>query len=194
MALFLVRHGETDFNDPPEKIRAWSDIPLNHNGEAAAEAAGELLLHFPIVQIVASDLQRTIMTAAILSEVLGGLPVKACRGLRPWNVGDLTGKPISEIAPELNRLQAHPNEKAPNGESYGEFYNRASETIEKLMAWVKTHPSKDIVAVTHSRELLALPTILGSKKIGDVPVKGGPAPGQIVRVTVDGDKYHMEVL
>lgn len=195
--LYLIRHGDTDLNDPKdEKFRAWTDVPLNRLGvEDAETAAVHLRLHTidrPVYRVVASDLQRTVMTGHIVKDELQ-VEMRLERGLRPWNLGEtFTGKSVKEHAAELNKYQDNPTRKIPGGESYQEFYDRYSETLKRLLAWTEKHPDKPLVAVTHSRNLLALPTIVANRPVGDVPVKGGPAPAEIVRLCKEGDSWKVE--
>lgn len=69
--LFLVRHGETDWN-VQRLLQGASDIPLNDNGRVQArEAAPELARIAPVTRIVSSDLSRAVETAGILADAMG---------------------------------------------------------------------------------------------------------------------------
>ena len=194
--VYLIRHGKTDLNDPgDERIRAWSDIPINAEGREMAELAGKELKGAGIYKILSSDLQRTMLTSQIVAEQLGSAQVVPDRGLRPWDLGKFQGEPISKVAKQLDKYQEFPDMKVPDGESYRTFYSRWSECLERMIKWAKAHPDKPIAGVTHSRNLLSLPTILGRKHIGDVPVKGGPPPGCVTKITCLGDdEYQIEHL
>ena len=69
-SLYLVRHGETDWNR--QGLSQGSvDIPLNELGLAQAREAAQKLRGRGIASIVASPLSRARVTAEIVGEVLG---------------------------------------------------------------------------------------------------------------------------
>lgn len=185
--LLLVRHGRTELNDPAnEKIRGYSDIPISFVGKQGVEEAAEFLSkqNFPVHRILSSPLQRGILTASIIAEELSAKVIPN-QGLLPWNLGALSGQPVKEVAPKMDYLQEFPDIKAPEGESYREFYTRWMDTLDMMMFYSLKHSDEVLIGVVHSRNLLALPSILGSRQIGDVPVKGGPGPESVTRVFQD---------
>ena len=191
--VLLVRHAETALNDPEnERIRGYSDVPIDHEGIAKTEEIGKFLKDFPVIHILASPLQRAMMTASIIAKHTSAT-VAPNRGLLPWNLGDYTEQPIKEVASKMDYLQEYPDIKAPNGESYRQFYDRWTEALENMLSYAEKHQQEALVGVVHSRNLLALPSILGSKKIGDVPVKGGPAPASVTKVHKNGS-WKFEVI
>lgn len=191
--LYLVRHGNTDLNNPSsEAIRGWSDIPINADGREVAEQAAKELLHAGITHIVASDLQRTMLTAQIIADRLS-VRVVPSNSLRPWNLGQFNGKPVKDIIADLNHYQEFPDLVVPGGESYNDFYQRWSMGLRQMLNWSLKHPGSPVLAVTHSRNLLSLPSIIEGTPVGAVPVKGGPAPGCITKLTHE-DSWVIEEL
>ena len=63
MTIYLVRHGETDWN-ARRIVQGVTDIPLNETGLAQAAAARELMKDVPIDIIYSSPLVRAYRTAA----------------------------------------------------------------------------------------------------------------------------------
>ena len=61
--LYLVRHGETDWNRT-HRIQGSTDIPLNDTGRAQARRAGRLLAKRSWDGIYSSPLSRAFETAA----------------------------------------------------------------------------------------------------------------------------------
>src|SRR5579863_9346231 len=107
--ILLVRHGETALNDPKnEAIRGYSDIPLSVEGSKGVKAAAQFLAdeELPIPRILASPLQRTMMTAQVIADP-SHAKVIPTNGLLPWNLGDLTGQPIKEVAPIMDYYQEY---------------------------------------------------------------------------------------
>ncbi len=69
--LFLVRHGETDWNEA-RRLQGASDIPLNDKGRDQARDAAPVLARIAAVNnIVASDLSRAQETAQIIADAMG---------------------------------------------------------------------------------------------------------------------------
>lgn len=193
--VLIVRHGITEMNDPAnERVRGYSDVPLSFEGKMGVLETGNFLFEqkFNIAHMISSPLQRAMMTASLISA--GNAEIKPDNRLLPWNLGRLMGQPVKEVAEEMNYLQAYPMIKAPEGESYQDFYTRWSEGLDSLKKFAEAHPDEAVVGVVHSRNLLALPSILGNKDIGDVPIKGGPAPASVTAVTKDGDDWSFKLL
>jgi uncharacterized phosphatase len=68
--LYLVRHGETDWNRA-RRIQGSTDIPLNDVGRRQAAEAGDLLARRPLTAVVASPLSRAAETGTIIAGRLG---------------------------------------------------------------------------------------------------------------------------
>lgn len=129
--LLFVRHGETEYNRRHVRCGGDVDIPLTTEGERQAWAAGEQAhAGFPgIDAILASPLQRTLHTAAIIADRLGGRPVIRHEGLRERRLGAWNGLPIEETQPLLD-AGACP----PGGESEAEFRQRVSSALADILS------------------------------------------------------------
>jgi len=68
--LYLVRHGETDWNRQ-RRIQGLTDIPLNETGRSQARATGMLLSRRHWDGIYASPLSRARETASIIAAEVG---------------------------------------------------------------------------------------------------------------------------
>src|SRR3569833_702915 len=60
--ILLIRHGETDWN-VEKRLQGHLDISLNEGGRRQAAALGKALLGAPLDAVIASELQRAIVTA-----------------------------------------------------------------------------------------------------------------------------------
>jgi len=192
--ILLVRHGRTELNEPAdERIRGHADVPISFEGKEGSKKTAKFLrdVGYPITRIISSPLQRAVMTAKLLSQDAKVLPNN---GLSPWDLGKLTGEPVKEISSQMDWYQHHPQVEVPGGESYQDFYDRWSLALEKMFAYAKANPLEVLVGVVHSRNLLALPSIIGSKGIGSVPVKGGPGPESVTKLTYQDDTWTTEVV
>src|SRR5882762_7311731 len=100
-----MRHFPTAHNsdDPSkERIRGWGDQGVSPDGKAMVPAAAESLKAHPPTIIFTSDLPRAKETAELMAKEFKSVSVVPSRDLRTWNVGDITGKPVSEAKPQLD--------------------------------------------------------------------------------------------
>ena len=65
MRLYIVRHGETDWN-VQRRLQGESDVPLNHEGKAMAVKTGEALRGIPFDLAVTSPYIRAEETADLI--------------------------------------------------------------------------------------------------------------------------------
>src|SRR6187397_119767 len=100
MTIFLVRHGETEWNRA-RRYQGWSDSPLTPLGVAQAEAIGRRLSAVPeaaAADIVASPIGRARRTAEIIAECLGhNPPLRLDDRLREISLGSWDGRDRREI-------------------------------------------------------------------------------------------------
>lgn len=147
--ILLARHGATDLNDNGDSIRGWLNVPLNDHGIEEAYELGEKLKKEDFDIIICSDLKRAVETAQIISDITGK-PIEGKTDLlRPWDVGELTGKESKTVIPRMMEyVNKHPDEKVPEGESFNNFKKRFLGGIEKI---IESFPSKTILFVAHHR-------------------------------------------
>jgi probable phosphoglycerate mutase len=176
--IFLVRHGETDWN-LAGRLQGYHDIPLNDLGrEQAAETARvveRLSGGTNGLDYVASPLSRASQTMAILRAELGLAPDGFRRDPRLREIG--FGRWEGATWPELRRRDpvslaardADPwNFVPPGGESYAELSARVLAAIGEL-----TH---DAVVVTHGgvvRAILHALTGMPAAQAVELPVRQG---------------------
>jgi len=191
--LILVRHGKTVLNaqDNSERLRGWMDVPLDEQGLREAEETAQRLAQYPVAHIYSSDLYRARQTAnAVVKATLA--PILHTPDLRPWNVGTLAGQRVNDILPILKQLELDPSLPAPGGESFLQFCDRYLRKLEELLA-IAHRSESCIVAVTHVRNLLAAPTLLGGGDKARIPVTGGPNTGSLVWVENNGKGWNLRV-
>ncbi len=144
----LVRHGQTSLNIE-DRIRGWNDIPLDATGHAQAQALGKKLKGTGIDMLIASDLTRTLQTAAAIS-LESGIPIMhTTMALRPWNVGKYTGESGAKVHPILLKMaMENPEENLPEGESFESFKMRV---LVGIISFLNLYPDKLIGFVCHHR-------------------------------------------
>lgn len=64
MLLYIIRHGETDWNRY-KRIQGRTDIPLNESGRELARRVGMALRNVPFARVISSPLQRAVETARL---------------------------------------------------------------------------------------------------------------------------------
>lgn len=130
--------------------------------------------------IYTSDLPRAVESAQIIASSLPApVPVVPDPRLRPINIGPaLTGVIITpQVAKSLQALHENPDQPAPGGESYHDFIRRYAPALQELIAQAQ---NKNVLAVVHHRNILALPYMLyGAEK---PEMKGPPDPSGAVVV------------
>lgn len=176
--LFLVRHGETDWNIAG-RLQGKRDIPLNSLGrEQAAEVGrvlGQMVEEVRTLHYVSSPLSRAVETMRILRTTLD-LPAADFRtddDLKELSFGRWEGS----TWPDLRRrfpedVEARDREPwhfaPPAGESYAELAARACGVVDRL--------AEDSVVVTHGgviRALLQARTGMPAGEAALLPIRQG---------------------
>jgi len=138
--LYLVRHGETDWN-AARRIQGRTDIPLNETGREQARRAGELLARRRWDGLYASPLGRAHETAAIIGERIGIREVVHVEALIERDYGEAEGMAFDEIEalyPEGVR--------APGQETREEV---AARVVPALLELAARHPGERLLLVSH---------------------------------------------
>ena len=155
---FLVRHGETAWNDEG-RAQGQSDTPLNARGRAQAELTATRLAPLNFEAAYSSDLQRVSHTAeAILSA--RGMPFTKMRSLREKAFGEWEGLTFEQVErnhPSMFRrlFDEDVDFAPPGGESDTQLYARMKNTADELL---KRHTESEgnILVVGHGGSLRGL--------------------------------------
>jgi len=148
-SLFLIRHGETDWNIEG-RYQGQADPPLNSSGLLQAQKLSQDLKDSMLDVLYTSPLQRTRQTADILADVLD-IPVIDEPRLMEIHQGDWQTRLRSEIEslyPELfsdwetNPWQVTP----PGGENLSQVRTRVYAAVDEILGF-RTY--KKIGLVTH---------------------------------------------
>ena len=163
MLLYLLRHGETDWN-AQRRIQGVADTPLNETGFSQARALVAPLRGRLIAALYSSHLRRARQTAETIGETLG-LEVHLEPRLAELDQGKLEGLQIEEIEARYNGFMADwrsrpAHLRMPDGETLAELQQRAWAAIEDLRS---AHPNETVAAVSHNLAISAvLCRILGT--------------------------------
>ena len=132
--LYLVRHGETDWNRE-HRWQGHYDRELSATGRAQASAAAARLRDERIAQIYSSDLRRALETAQIIADACG-LDVRADRALREVDVGSwagLTREEAKERFPEGYARRRAGGTGWDGGETYEQMGERVRGYVTRLV-------------------------------------------------------------
>jgi alpha-ribazole phosphatase len=154
--LYLVRHGQTDWN-VEGRYQGQSDLPLNAVGRAQAAQLSQRLAGIPFIAVYSSDLQRAKETAEILAAV-GGLAVQVDPRLREIKLGQWEGQLMTEIvarypAAWAERQRDPVHARAPEGETVAEVAERVAEAATAI---ARAHPAGPVLVVSHGVALATL--------------------------------------
>jgi len=159
LRLFLVRHGETDYNKRGIIQGGGIDASLNQTGRWQAERFHLKHHQVPFRAVYTSGLRRTLETVADFHPALP--PPTQLAGLNECHWGEFEGV---EFSPKLKQkllplkrawAAGEVDRKVPGGgESPQEVWNRAYKALKTIE---NTHPEGgDVLVCTHGRLLRVL--------------------------------------
>lgn len=160
MRLYLIRHGETDWNTV-KRLQGATDIPLNENGEKLARITGEGMRDIPLDLIFTSPLKRAYRTA----ELIRGerkIPIVEETRIREICFGDYEGLvsrsegysiPDPDFKFFFTKTECY--RTPPNGESIDALLERTGDFLEDLKGR-KDLQDKTILISSHGAAVRAL--------------------------------------
>jgi broad specificity phosphatase PhoE len=147
--LLLARHGETADN-ARLVFQGQAGKGLNARGRAQAARLAERVARSRPDALFASDLERAVETARIVTEASPGLPVNVEPDLREVDVGAWTGKShheIEELFPEeWAAWSSGLDVRRGGGETYAELAERIERAVVRIVA---AHEGKRVLLVSH---------------------------------------------
>jgi probable phosphoglycerate mutase len=195
--LYLVRHGESDFDARDfvagPRGKQW-DPPLGERGrEQAGLLARRLLAMEPPAAVYASPLRRTRETVQPYARA-AGVEVAVDDDLMEAHIGDWEGKPFEEIlATDEEMLHRLRNQQpiwrhAPGAEELTPFRERVHGAVERILA---RHAEGNVVVVCHGGVINAyVAPLLGV----DHEMFFVPENTSLNSVVVDGDARRVRFL
>ncbi|MBQ6436659.1 histidine phosphatase family protein [bacterium] len=145
MKLYLIRHGQTPYNEK-HLAQGWSDIPLSDLGRQQAQEVVIAMKDKHIDAIFASDLKRAQETALPLSKFFG-LPIYSTWLLRERCFGDYEGKPSDKMDWDFLNTNCQ-QVQACRVESQSQVDERVKQFVADLQFFPQ--PLSEIAVVTHS--------------------------------------------
>lgn len=148
MELYIIRHGQTDWNIE-KKMQGTEDIPLNDTGRKQAVICAQALSSISFEAIYTSPLSRAAETAQIISDYKCHAPVIIEPGLIERDFGEGSGMSYEQLHstyPEYPQV-------LPKGM---EAFELLSERIySAVRSCAEKHPEKPILLVSHGASINA---------------------------------------
>jgi broad specificity phosphatase PhoE len=178
--LYLVRHGETDWNRA-QRLQGALDVPLNSAGVAQARRLADYFVPLPIMRVVSSPLARASATAAILAQACA-CPHTTDARLREIDHGMWSGRTLPELGqrfPSLVRGEQLQPEAfvVSRGEPLLSVHRRASEALTDLL---DAYDGQSVVVVGHGVTLAAMWCAATGLEIARVHQRQPPNAGGVV--------------
>lgn len=145
MRLYVVRHGQTDYNKAG-RIQGQIDIHLNSEGIKQAEEVSKKFQNVKVDIIISSTLSRAYDTAKIISKVLDVKEIIKSDKIIERSFGELEGKILNEDIEWSLFTDTKCNYLEYGVETIPELYKRVSKFLEELY---KEYKDKTILLVTH---------------------------------------------
>lgn len=153
MILYIIRHGETDWN-VQHKNQGVTDIPLNENGRRLAKITGDALKSVRFDLIISSPLSRAVETARIITKGTN-IPLYEDDRIMEIDWGKWEGlnsrdQSIEAMQYQLRLYFEKPWEfsGAPDGENMYQVYQRVSQFCSELSR-DKKMKDKTVLLSTH---------------------------------------------
>lgn len=143
MTVYLIRHGETDYNTQ-KRYQGQRDIPLSAKGRAALHQAD-----FTPALVYVSPLQRARQTAGILFPGVEQLPVE---DLKEMNFGSYEGKVYVKMENDPDYLAwvaSNCESPCPDGEKKETFAARSCAVFARLLDQAFAEGKDQLVILAH---------------------------------------------
>lgn len=157
--LYLVRHGETDYNRNSIVQGRGVDAPLNERGRRQAKALAQRFASVHLDAIYTSPLQRAVATAEAVRTYHPEVPFYQMADLEEMDWGQLEGKPYAPpYDAQIRAIYEHwragdYDYSVPGGESILDVQRRALRALETILS---RHEGESVLVVTHGRFLRIL--------------------------------------
>jgi len=165
--IYIIRHGETDYNINNITQGQGIDADLNERGREQGLLFYRKYQHVPFDKIYTSALKRTQQTVAAFIEK--GIPFESLADLNEMNWGVCEGQSFNE--PDIHDMifntlaawkEGDYNAKATNGENPLEVFER----YQKALAYILPKENeKTILICIHGRSLRILLSILNNTEL-----------------------------
>lgn len=160
MTLYIIRHGQTEFNRLNIVQGSGIDSDLNETGLAQAKAFYEAHRHVDFELVVTSMLRRTHQTVRQFLDT--NIPWERNPDINEISWGIQEGKPHSQeqIAHYHGMVSAWKSGNIDAAIEGGESARQLLERVERFVDWIKQRPESRILVASHGRAIRGLITTL----------------------------------
>jgi probable phosphoglycerate mutase len=167
--IFLIRHGETDYNRTGIVQGSGVNSALNENGYLQAELFYQAYENYPFEKVYTSSLRRTIQSVEKFIEK--GIPHEILPGLNEISWGRSEG---IQFSPETNRIyeeiieswkQGNIHLKLDGGESPVEVKSRQEIAIKEIL---NNAQEKNILVCMHGRAMKILLAWITGRSVAEM--------------------------
>ena len=157
--LYLVRHGETDYNRQSIVQGRGIDAVLNETGRAQAEAVARRLAEVSFDALYTSTLRRAAETAETIARFHVGTPLHRLADLEEMAWGVFEGRLITPSVRQVLEAivvrwrSGEFGYRIEGGESIYDVQQRGRQAIRHIL---DRHPGETVLVVTHGRYLRVL--------------------------------------
>ncbi|MEH2921767.1 2,3-diphosphoglycerate-dependent phosphoglycerate mutase GpmB [Samsonia erythrinae] len=137
LQVYLVRHGETEWN-VSRRIQGQSDSALTPRGEQQAQQVAQRIRTLGITHILTSDLGRTCQTTEIIAKSCDDCQIILEPRLRELNMGVLEARDLDALTAEeegwrRQLVDGTPDGRIPEGESMEEVAARMHRVLDRCL-------------------------------------------------------------
>lgn len=200
MKLYIIRHGQTEWNKAG-RLQGWNNSNLTQHGIENAERLGQRLKDIDFDYIYSSTQKRAIDTANIIKGNRN-IDIIQLEGLREIGFGSWEGMEIDEINSKYSReFDAYLNTphlyRPIDGESFQELFSRVEDSLNRILS----KKGENILIVCHGVTIKALFSIIKDiplKELYKVPIYPGTALNicevnkDEMHFIMEGDTSHMD--
>lgn len=183
MAIYLARHGETDWN-LKGLIQGHTDIPLNETGKQQAYELAVVIKDkgISINRIYSSDMKRARKTAETVAKELS-VEAYALKGIQEVNLGRWEGhtwKQVRELFPDEYRVwyENRRYEAPPEGESYEQVLQR----VVPVLSGIALKEDENVLVVVHSAVIMSLLSYVYDKPFEEMSRNFRTKNGEIIKL------------
>ncbi len=200
--IYIVRHGETDFNKQGIVQGGGVDSDLNDKGWQQAQSLFRYYRHIPFQAVLTSKLKRTHQTMHPFIEE--GIPWEQHADINEMSWGIHEGKKGTEAMHQEYREvvsawnQGRYEAKVQDGESANDLGFRISRFVRHLYH----RPEETILVCSHGRAMCGLICALRDQPWSDIQQYKhhntglwlAHRHGETLRFTLENDVRHLEIL
>ncbi|AQG79311.1 histidine phosphatase family protein [Spirosoma montaniterrae] len=167
--IYLIRHGETDYNRRGVVQGSGVDSDLNDMGRAQAQAFFDAYQHVPFSKVYISGLKRTYQTALPFIEL--GIPYEKLTGLNEISWGVMEGKVPGNLDNEYYRalIEAWSSGNTALPTDSGESPEQVAARQKTAFNVILSHPDETPILITmHGRAMRILLCWLTNRPLAEM--------------------------